>query len=119
MATAHRQRIKPGITGWAQVNGFRGETKTMQQIEGRVVHDIFYIDNWSVFLDLWILVLTVISPPPAATPTSRDNLAGSAASPRHSLRRRGPHDTVMGGGRSQHRTTHTHHVIPAKAGIHP
>jgi Undecaprenyl-phosphate glucose phosphotransferase len=59
---AHRQRIKPGITGWAQVNGFRGETKTMQQIEGRVVHDIFYIDNWSLFLDFWILVLTVVSP---------------------------------------------------------
>jgi Undecaprenyl-phosphate glucose phosphotransferase len=63
MATyAHRQRIKPGITGWAQVNGFRGETKTMEQIEGRVVHDIFYIDNWSLFLDFWILLLTVLSP---------------------------------------------------------
>ena len=63
MATyAHRQRIKPGITGWAQVNGFRGETKTMHQIEGRVVHDIFYIDNWSLFLDFWILLLTVVSP---------------------------------------------------------
>jgi Undecaprenyl-phosphate glucose phosphotransferase len=59
---AHRQRIKPGITGWAQVNGFRGETKTMQQIEGRVVHDIFYIENWSLFLDFWILLLTVVSP---------------------------------------------------------
>ncbi|MDR3473094.1 MAG: exopolysaccharide biosynthesis polyprenyl glycosylphosphotransferase [Devosia sp.] len=59
---AHRQRIKPGITGWAQVNGFRGETSSHSQIEGRVAHDIHYIDNWSIFLDLWILFLTVASP---------------------------------------------------------
>ena len=59
---AHRQRIKPGITGWAQVNGFRGETSDPAQIEGRVAHDIYYIDNWSIFLDLWILFLTVVSP---------------------------------------------------------
>jgi polysaccharide biosynthesis protein PslA len=59
---AHRQRIKPGITGWAQVNGFRGETRTTEQIEGRVVHDIYYIENWSIFLDLWIMLLTLISP---------------------------------------------------------
>jgi Undecaprenyl-phosphate glucose phosphotransferase len=59
---AHRQRIKPGITGWAQVHGFRGETATMQQIEGRVVHDIHYIENWSIFLDFWTLILTVVSP---------------------------------------------------------
>jgi exopolysaccharide biosynthesis polyprenyl glycosylphosphotransferase len=59
---AHRQRIKPGITGWAQVNGHRGETSTFEQVEGRVRHDLYYIDNWSVFLDLWILVLTVVSP---------------------------------------------------------
>jgi exopolysaccharide biosynthesis polyprenyl glycosylphosphotransferase len=59
---AHRQRIKPGITGWAQVNGYRGETSTAQQIEGRILHDIFYIDNWSIFLDLWTLALTFLSP---------------------------------------------------------
>ncbi len=59
---AHRQRIKPGITGWAQVNGFRGETASSAQIEGRVEHDIYYIDNWSLLLDIWILVLTVLSP---------------------------------------------------------
>jgi Undecaprenyl-phosphate glucose phosphotransferase len=58
---AHRQRIKPGITGWAQVNGYRGDTSTRQLIEGRILHDIFYIDNWSIFLDLWILVLTFFS----------------------------------------------------------
>ncbi len=59
---AHRQRIKPGITGWAQVHGFRGETSTQAQLEGRVAHDIYYIDNWSIFLDVWTLVLTVFSP---------------------------------------------------------
>jgi len=59
---AHRQRIKPGITGWAQVNGFRGETAKADQIEGRVAHDIYYIDNWSPLFDFWILVLTIFSP---------------------------------------------------------
>jgi exopolysaccharide biosynthesis polyprenyl glycosylphosphotransferase len=58
---AHRQRIKPGITGWAQVNGFRGETTTYAQIEGRTRHDLYYIDNWSIFLDIWIIVLTLVS----------------------------------------------------------
>ncbi len=59
---AHRQRIKPGITGWAQVNGYRGDTSTPEKVEGRVLHDIYYIDHWSIFFDLWILVLTVFSP---------------------------------------------------------
>ena len=59
---AHRQRIKPGITGWAQVHGFRGETATRAQIEGRVEHDIYYIDNWSLLLDIWTVVLTLFSP---------------------------------------------------------
>jgi Undecaprenyl-phosphate glucose phosphotransferase len=58
---AHRQRIKPGITGWAQVNGFRGDTQTFAQVEGRTVHDLHYIDNWSILLDFWIIVLTVFS----------------------------------------------------------
>jgi polysaccharide biosynthesis protein PslA len=61
-AYAARQRIKPGITGWAQVNGFRGETNSHDQIKGRVEHDIYYIDNWSLLLDLWTLILTVFSP---------------------------------------------------------
>jgi lipopolysaccharide/colanic/teichoic acid biosynthesis glycosyltransferase len=56
---AHRQRIKPGITGWAQVNGFRGETDTFEAIEGRTLHDLHYIDNWSILLDFWIIVLNV------------------------------------------------------------
>lgn len=59
---AHRQRIKPGITGWAQVHGFRGETTTREAIEGRVEHDIYYVDNWSIFLDIWIIILTVLHP---------------------------------------------------------
>jgi lipopolysaccharide/colanic/teichoic acid biosynthesis glycosyltransferase len=59
---AHRQRIKPGITGWAQVNGYRGETRTFDAIEGRTLHDLHYIDNWSIVLDFWIILLTVFSP---------------------------------------------------------
>ena len=58
---AHRQRIKPGITGWAQVNGFRGETSTYAQIEGRTRHDLYYVENWSLFLDCWIILLTIFS----------------------------------------------------------
>lgn len=59
---AHRQRIKPGITGWAQVNGYRGETRTMDQMQGRTLYDLHYIDNWSIFSDLWVILLTIFSP---------------------------------------------------------
>lgn len=58
---AHRQRIKPGITGWAQVNGYRGDTSAFAQVEGRTTHDLYYIENWSIFLDCWVLALTVFS----------------------------------------------------------
>ena len=54
-----RQLIKPGITGWAQVNGFRGETNTLEQMEKRVEYDIWYIENWSLYLDLKILFRTI------------------------------------------------------------
>ena len=54
-----RHKIKPGITGWAQINGFRGETDTLDKMEGRVLYDIDYIRHWSVFLDLKILFLTI------------------------------------------------------------
>ena len=54
-----RQYAKPGITGWAQVNGYRGETKTLEEMEGRVKRDIYYIENWSFLLDLKIIWLTV------------------------------------------------------------
>ena len=56
---AFRHRVKPGITGWAQVNGWRGETKTFEQIENRVACDLVYIENWSVWFDLRIMILTV------------------------------------------------------------
>ena len=55
---AHRHRVKPGITGWAQVNGCRGSTLTAEQVRRRVEHDIAYIENWSVLLDLKILAMT-------------------------------------------------------------
>ncbi|HVO16512.1 MAG TPA: undecaprenyl-phosphate glucose phosphotransferase [Alphaproteobacteria bacterium] len=55
-----RHRVKPGITGWAQINGWRGETETLEQIAKRVEHDLFYIENWSIGLDLKIIVRTMI-----------------------------------------------------------
>lgn len=55
-----RHKVKPGITGWAQVNGFRGATETVEKMEKRVEHDLWYIDNWSIWLDLRIIALTVI-----------------------------------------------------------
>ena len=61
MSYAHRQRIKPGITGWAQINGYRGETATFDRVQGRTEHDLHYIDNWSIFLDCWIIFMTVFS----------------------------------------------------------
>jgi Undecaprenyl-phosphate glucose phosphotransferase len=57
---AARHKVKPGITGWAQVNGWRGETDTAEKIQMRVEHDLYYIDHWSVWFDLWILVLTAV-----------------------------------------------------------
>lgn len=59
---ARRHNVKPGITGWAQVNGFRGETLTDADMERRVQADLHYIDNWSIWLDVKILLQTVISP---------------------------------------------------------
>ena len=55
----HRHRVRPGITGWAQVNGFRGATHTVDQLHRRVELDLFYIENWSPLLDLKILCLTI------------------------------------------------------------
>lgn len=56
-----RQLLKPGITGWAQVNGYRGETKDHKQMVKRVEHDIWYIENWSLMLDIKIIFLTIIN----------------------------------------------------------
>ena len=55
---AHRHRVKPGITGWAQVHGFRGSAATAEQVRRRIEHDIYYIEHWSVLLDLKILAMT-------------------------------------------------------------
>ena len=52
--------MKPGITGWAQVNGWRGETTSIEQIENRVAHDLYYIENWSLRLDIKIILLTLL-----------------------------------------------------------
>lgn len=56
-----RHRVKPGITGWAQIHGWRGETDTDEKIQRRVEHDLYYIENWSVLLDLYILAKTPLS----------------------------------------------------------
>jgi Undecaprenyl-phosphate glucose phosphotransferase len=53
-----RHKVKPGITGWAQINGWRGETDTHEKIERRIEADLYYIDNWSILLDLYILMMT-------------------------------------------------------------
>ena len=58
---ARRHNVKPGMTGWAQINGFRGETATDEAMRQRIEHDLWYIDNWSFLLDLRILQLTVFS----------------------------------------------------------
>ena len=56
-----RHRVRPGITGWAQVNGWRGETDTQEKIQQRVEHDLYYIENWSILFDLYILAITPLS----------------------------------------------------------
>lgn len=56
---ANRHQMKPGVTGLAQVSGYRGETTTAQSVEARVEHDLRYIRNWSFWLDIKILFLTV------------------------------------------------------------
>lgn len=55
---AFRQHVKPGLTGWAQVNGYRGETPRVDDMEARIEHDLWYINNWSFGLDLRIILLT-------------------------------------------------------------
>ena len=56
-----RHLVKPGITGWSQITGYRGETRTLEQMEGRVKRDVWYLENWSFFLDLKIVVVTIIN----------------------------------------------------------
>jgi putative colanic acid biosysnthesis UDP-glucose lipid carrier transferase len=56
-----RHKVKPGITGWAQVNGFRGETRTLDRMESRIAYDLAYLRHWSLQLDLWIVLKTVFT----------------------------------------------------------
>lgn len=58
---ARRHNVKPGITGWAQVNGYRGPTDSIDKMQRRVEHDLYYIDNWSFLFDLQIILLTLFS----------------------------------------------------------
>ena len=55
-----RHKMKPGITGWAQINGFRGETDTLEKMESRVDYDLYYLENWSLLFDIKIILLTTI-----------------------------------------------------------
>lgn len=54
-----RHNVKPGITGWAQVNGHRGEINTMEKLKTRIEHDLYYIDHWSIYFDLKVVLITV------------------------------------------------------------
>jgi Undecaprenyl-phosphate glucose phosphotransferase len=56
-----RHRVRPGITGWAQINGWRGETDTPEKIQKRVECDLFYIENWSIFFDIYVLAMTPLA----------------------------------------------------------
>lgn len=55
-----RHKVKPGITGWAQVNGLRGETKDLEKMQARIEFDLHYLQNWSIWFDLWIILRTVL-----------------------------------------------------------
>ena len=55
-----RHNVKPGITGWAQINGYRGEIRTDEDLQKRVQHDLYYIDNWSLLFDFRIIMLTIL-----------------------------------------------------------
>ena len=59
---ARRHNVKPGITGWAQIHGFRGQTDTEEKMRRRVEHDLYYIDHWSLWLDFSIVLRTALSP---------------------------------------------------------
>lgn len=57
---AFRHHVKPGISGWAQINGFRGETRQLRDMEERIRYDLWYINNWSIWLDCWILLRSCV-----------------------------------------------------------
>jgi lipopolysaccharide/colanic/teichoic acid biosynthesis glycosyltransferase len=58
---SRRHNVKPGITGWAQVNGYRGATDTFEKMQRRIEYDLHYIDNWSFLFDIKIIALTLFS----------------------------------------------------------
>jgi Undecaprenyl-phosphate glucose phosphotransferase len=58
---SRRHNVKPGITGWAQVNGFRGATDTLEKMQRRIEYDLYYVDNWSFLLDIKIIMMTLFS----------------------------------------------------------
>ena len=55
-----RHKVRPGLTGWAQINGWRGETETLEKMEKRVEFDLEYLRRWSLWFDLKIIILTVL-----------------------------------------------------------
>ena len=55
-----RHKVKSGITGWAQINSYRGETDTLEKMQKRVEYDLWYIENWSLWVDLKIIFLTLV-----------------------------------------------------------
>ncbi len=54
-----RHKVKPGITGWAQVNGLRGETNTLDKMKKRIEYDLYYIEHWSLWFDIKIIIRTL------------------------------------------------------------
>jgi Undecaprenyl-phosphate glucose phosphotransferase len=54
-----RHKVKPGITGWAQVNGLRGETEVLEKMQARIEYDLHYLQNWTIWFDLWIIIRTL------------------------------------------------------------
>jgi len=56
-----RHFLKPGITGWAQINGCRGETKTVKDMNDRVQYDLWYLENWSLWLDTRVVLMTAFN----------------------------------------------------------
>ena len=55
-----RHKVRPGLTGWAQINGWRGETETLEKMEKRVEYDLDYLRRWSLWFDLKIIILTIL-----------------------------------------------------------
>ena len=58
---SQRHNVKPGLTGWAQVHGLRGETDTTEKMRLRVEHDLHYIENWSLMMDIKIILMTLFT----------------------------------------------------------